>query len=160
MSAGFSRVVARVSVNNVYISHPAAALAVLAVCCIRCAAQLEACVEHRKRRPTDKLLSTSPRELLQCDVEEFNKCVLTCACFCCCCCCCRRQGFRRPCVLRCTVCAVSAELCCRVQRQREALGFDDPCGVRAPYVGGVADVPTTRGFECGRLLDCRGFALS
>lgn len=72
-------------VNSFSISHPAAALAVvavLAICGIRCAAQLEACVEHRVRRPTDKLLSTSPRELLQCDVEEFNKCVLTCVCFC------------------------------------------------------------------------------
>lgn len=62
-------------------------------------------------------------------------------------------------MLHCTVGAVLAALCCRVQRQREAIEFNDPCGVRPPYVGGVADVPTTRGVECGRLLGGRGFAL-
>ncbi|CAM9319843.1 unnamed protein product [Scytosiphon promiscuus] len=34
--------------------------------------QLEDCVDHRRQHPTDKLLSKSPREVLECDVEEFN----------------------------------------------------------------------------------------
>lgn len=35
--------------------------------------KLKDCVEHRQQHPTDKLLSKSPREVLACNVDEFNR---------------------------------------------------------------------------------------